>query len=127
MENIAQQSTNDVFTKQIRELRQAVPELQGVMITAIDGLPIAFDFPDTEASRIAAMAATAIGIGNRISESTNIGDFKEMVIQSSEGYLVVYKSGERGVLALQAPNLANLGLIHLEARNSAEAISSFFN
>ncbi len=126
METTSQQSTKDIFINKIRELRQSVPELQGVMVTAIDGLPIAFDFPDTEASRIAAMAATAIGIGKRISESTDLGDFKEMVVQSSKGYLVVYKSGPSGVLAVQAPSLANLGLIHLEARTTAEAIADFF-
>jgi len=126
MENTAQQSTKDIFTKHIQSLRQSVPEIQGVMVTAIDGLPIAFDFPSTEASRIAAMAATAIGIGKRVSESTELGNFQEMVIQSTKGYLVVYKSGDTGVLAVQAPSLANLGLIHLEARTTAETLASFF-
>lgn len=124
MKSTTQKSKQDIFMTKIRALRQSVPELQGVMVTATDGLPIAYDFPETEASRIAAMAATAIGIGNRISETTELGELKEMVVQSSKGYLVVYKSGNSGVLAVQAPNLANLGLIHLEARAVAEDISA---
>jgi len=126
MENIAEQSKKEVFNEQIQSLRQSIPELQGVMITATDGLPIAFDFPSAEAARIAAMAATAIGIGKRVSESTELGEFKEMVIQSEKGYLVVYKSGDKGVLAVKAPSLANLGLIHLEARSTAETLAGFF-
>ncbi len=118
------QTKQEVFMENIRVLRQAVPELQGVMITGIDGLPIAYDFPETESARIAAMAATAYGIGTRISESTQLGQFHEMVVRGDKGYLVIYKSGENGVLAVQAPNLANIGLIHLETRSVVQEIAN---
>ena len=50
-------------------IRRAIPELHGVMIASQDGLAIAHDFPEADAERIAAMAATALGIGKRISET----------------------------------------------------------
>jgi len=55
-------------------IRRAIPELHGVMIASQDGLAIAHDFPEADAERIAAMAATAPGLGQRPSESTHLRD-----------------------------------------------------
>lgn len=48
------------------------PELHGVMIASSDGLPISHNFPESEAEWVATMAATAIGLGKRITERTNL-------------------------------------------------------
>ena len=87
-----------------------------------DGLAIAHDFPEADAERIAAMAATALGIGKRISERTNMGDLSESVIHGRNGYLVVYGAGEDTVLVMQGPIESNLGLMRIEARVAAVEI-----
>lgn len=106
----------------IRNLKAAVPEIRGVMVASQDGLPIAHDFPEAEAPRIAAMAATSLGLGKRIASTLRLGDFQEAVVRGAGGYLVVYEAGEKGVLAVAAPQGANLGLIHLEAREAAKEL-----
>jgi len=106
----------------IRSLRQAVPEVMGAMIAASDGLPIAHDFPEAQASRVAAMAATALGLGKRMTASLSLGELEEVVVRGKEGYLVVYGAGEKGVLAVAAPQGMNLGLLHLEAREVARRL-----
>jgi predicted regulator of Ras-like GTPase activity (Roadblock/LC7/MglB family) len=106
----------------VRNLRTAVPEIQGVMLASQDGLPIVHDFPETEAPRIAAMAATSLGLGKRIAATLRLGDFQEAVVRGASGYLVVYDVGDKAVLALSAPASANLGLVHLEARETAQKI-----
>ena len=103
-------------------IRRAIPELHGVMIASQDGLAIAHDFPEADAERIAAMAATALGIGKRISERTNMGDLSESVIHGRNGYLVVYGTGEDAVLVMQGPIESNLGLMRIEARVAAVEI-----
>ena len=103
-------------------IRRAIPELHGVMIASQDGLAIAHDFPEADAERIAAMAATALGIGKRISERTNMGDLSESVIHGRNGYLVVYVAGEDAVLVMQGPIESNLGLMRIEARVAAVEI-----
>ena len=92
------------------------------MIASQDGLAIAHDFPEADAERIAAMAATALGIGKRISERTNMGDLSESVIHGRNGYLVVYGAGEDAVLVMQGPIESNLGLMRIEARVAAVEI-----
>ncbi len=106
----------------LKTLRMAVPEIQGVMIASQDGLPIAHDFPEGEAPRIAAMAATSLGLGKRIAATLRLGDFQETVVRGSGGYLVVYEAGEKGILAVSLPQGANLGLVHLEAREMAKRL-----
>ncbi|MCX7850789.1 roadblock/LC7 domain-containing protein [Thermus sp.] len=107
----------------VRELRQAVPEIAGVMVASTDGLSLATDLPEAEAARAAAMAATALGLGKRIASTTALGGLEEVVVRGREGYLVVYAAGDKGVLAVTAPMGANLGLIHLEARQAAGRIA----
>lgn len=104
-------------------IRRAIPELHGVMIASQDGLAIAHDFPEADAERIAAMAATALGIGKRVSERTNMGDLSESVIHGRNGYLVVYGAGEDAVLVMQGPIESNLGLMRIEARVAAVEIT----
>ncbi|HRL48895.1 MAG TPA: roadblock/LC7 domain-containing protein [Propioniciclava sp.] len=100
-------------------MHRAIPELHGVMIASVDGLAVAHDFPDAEAERVAAMSATALGLGKRITERTNLGGLAEAVIRGDNGYLVVYAAGKDAVLVLSGPIDSNLGLMRLEARVAA--------
>jgi len=116
-------SRQENLAQLIKELQQAVPELQGVMVASTDGLSLASNLPEAEAARTAAMAATALGLGKRIAQTSSLGGLEEVVVRGQSGYLVVYSAGERGVLAVAAPMGANLGLIHLEARGAAQRIA----
>ncbi len=107
----------------IRDLRQAVPDIVGVMVATTDGLSLATDMPESEAARAAAMAATALGLGKRIAQTSALGGLEEVVVRGKEGYLIIYAAGDRGVVAVSAPVGANLGLIHLEARQTASRIT----
>ena len=65
----------------ITSMHRAIPELHGVMIASVDGLAVAHDFPEADAERMAAMAATALGLGTRITERTRLGTLAEAVIR----------------------------------------------
>lgn len=106
----------------IAGLRRSIPELFGVMIASTDGLPVAHDFPDAESEKVAAMAATALGLGDRITDRTNLGQLNEAVVRGANGYLVVYPAGS-AVLVMSAPITSNLGLMRIEARAASVEIS----
>ena len=103
----------------ITSMHRAIPELHGVMIASVDGLAVAHDFPEADAERMAAMAATALGLGTRITERTRLGTLAEAVIRGEQGYLVVYSAGTDAVLVLSGPIDSNLGLMRIEARVAA--------
>lgn len=113
----------DVLTEVIADIRRSTPELAGVMVASEDGLPIVHDFPADEAEQVAAMAATAFGLGGRVSERTSIGPLAECIFHGQLGYLVICPVGDSAVLALECPSPGNLGLMRIEARRAAAKIA----
>lgn len=116
-------SRKEQFVAVIQELRENVPDITGIMIASIDGLAIATDFPEDEAARVAAMSASAIGLGNRITKTTQLGDMFDMMIEGNNELLIIYMAGPGAILALRAPRRANLGLIRLEGPKSARQVA----
>lgn len=115
-------SKQEDLTRVVYDLRRSIPELHGVMIASTDGLSIAHDFAEAEAERVAAMAATALGLGQRITERTSLGGLQEAVIRGDRGYLVVYAAGDSAVLVMTGPTSSNLGLMRIEARAASAEI-----
>ena len=112
---------------QIEALRNAIPELNGVLLASNEGLPIAHSLSNGgEPNRIAAMAAAASSLGRRISESMNAGGMTEVQVQADDAALFVYCAGTKAVLAVVSPKEGNAGLIHLEAREAAKEIGALF-
>ncbi len=111
------------LSRVVSELRRSIPELNGAMVASVDGLSVAHDFPEADAERMAAMASTALGLGQRISDRTSLGEMQETVVRGDHGYLVVYAAGEQAVLVLAGPFNANLGLMRIEARAASTEIS----
>ena len=111
----------------LESLRDAIPELKGVLLASNEGLPIAHALTNgADPNRIAAMAAAASSLGRRVSESIHAGMLGEVAIQADEGALFVYSAGTKAVLAVLSPQGGNAGLIHLEARAAAKEISNLF-
>lgn len=111
------------LTTHIEALRNAVPELKGVLLASNEGLPIAHSLSGAaDANEVAAMATAAWSLGRRISDSIGAGVSSEVSIQAEDGTLFVYSAGTKAVLAVSSPRGGNAGLIHLEARTAANKI-----
>ncbi|ADV65978.1 roadblock/LC7 domain-containing protein [Deinococcus maricopensis] len=118
-------SKQDQLRTALHQLRSALPELRGTLIATADGLPIAQMMGEgTDATRVAAMAATAVGLGKRINDTLGSGDLTEMSVSGTDGQVYIYAAGRKGVLAVVAPTGMNLGLLHMEARDAAQAVAS---
>ena len=111
------------FLGLVRQLRENVPDISGVMIASADGLAIATDFPEGEAARIAAMGASSVGLGSRISTTTQLATLRQLMIEGNNELLVIYMAGGGAILALRAPTRANLGLIRLEGPKAARKVA----
>lgn len=105
------------------ELRSAIPEIKGALIASSDGLAIAHDVSTGDPNRMAAMVATALGLGRRIAETFGAGTMSETSVAGDTGQVFVYSAGTKGVLAVVAPAQANVGMIHIEARSAAQKIA----
>lgn len=105
-------------------LRGSLPEITGAIIASTDGLAIAHDVHTGDPNRMAAMVATALGLGKRISDTFGGGALQETSVSGESAQIYVYSAGSKGVLAITARTGANVGLIHLESRAAAKKLAA---
>jgi len=120
-------SLNEELNKLLNDLRSSIPELKGTLVASTDGMVVAHNVGSGDVNRMAAMVATALGLGKKICESFAGGDFSETSVSGASGQVFVYSAGSKGVLAAIVGHGANVGLIHLECRDKAKAIASLLN
>jgi predicted regulator of Ras-like GTPase activity (Roadblock/LC7/MglB family) len=107
----------------LEEVRAAIPEVKGAIIASTDGLAIVHSLSSGDPNRVAAMAATALGLGKRITNTLGVGTLSETTVTGADGQVFLYAAGTEGVLSVIAGADANVGLIHLEARDAAKKIA----
>ncbi len=106
-------------------LKSSIPDSRGVLISSTDGMPVAQNVASgSDINRMAAMVATALGLGKRISEAFGGGPLNETSVTGTMGQVYVYAAGSKAVLAVLAGTGGNVGLIHLEARSAAPKIAN---
>jgi predicted regulator of Ras-like GTPase activity (Roadblock/LC7/MglB family) len=117
----------EALKNHLEALRNAIPELKGVLLASSEGLPIAHSLTNgADPNRVAAMAAAATTLGKKVTETMNAGTLGEVSVQADEGALFVYSAGAKAVLVVLSPQGGNAGLIHLEARDTAKQIAELF-
>jgi predicted regulator of Ras-like GTPase activity (Roadblock/LC7/MglB family) len=117
-------SKQEELMKLNQKLRESVPDITGMMIATTDGLTIATDFPEEDATKVAAVCAAAWGLGNRVAKNTTLGDMVETMIKGRDGQLLIYVVGGDAVLAVRTTVSGNLGLIRLETAGTAKKVAS---
>lgn len=99
-------------------------DVSGSVAVSSDGILLASQVgADVNAERIAAIAATVIGVTKRVSGELKAGSMEEVIIKAAGGLFMVLPAGSQSLLAVNLRQGANLGLIRLEARDAAAAIS----
>jgi uncharacterized protein len=99
-------------------------DMSGAVAVSTDGIVLASRISsEINADRVGAVAATMIGVTKRVSSELKIGSTEEAIIKSSNGLFLVLPAGEQSLLAISLRQGANLGLVRIEARDTAEAIS----
>ncbi|WP_328924203.1 roadblock/LC7 domain-containing protein [Streptomyces sp. NBC_00190] len=112
---------------ELRRLRARVPQLTGALAASADGLVLAQDSAASEAETVAALTAAALGVAQRLSDSTGQGGFRELLVRGEYGYVATYAAGEAAVLTLTAEPRVNVGRLHLEARRSSVRVGELID
>jgi len=109
---------------EIRRLRDRLPGISGCLAVSLDGLLIASDAGAIESETLAALTATGLALGQRISTTAGYGELTETVITALGGYVGIYAAGPRALLAVLATGPVNLTRLHVEARHVAERVAA---
>ncbi len=119
-----EQSTPDSLDDLLKKLLAAIPEVKAAAIVSAEGLPIASALPrEVDETRIAAMTAALLSLSERAIIEMQKGDFDQLYIKGSDGYLLVLQAGPNAVLTVSADKDVRLGLILLDCRRTCEKIA----
>ena len=108
----------------LKKLLAAIPEVKAAAIVSVEGLPIASALPHgVDETRIAAMTAALLSLAERAVIEMDKGDFIQLFVKGTEGYLIVLSAGQNAVLTVSTTKEVRLGLIFLDCKRTCEKIS----
>ena len=113
-----------LMVERLRELQASSPDIEASAIVSVDGLTIASALPQgVEEDRVSAMSAAMLSLGERIANELGRGAPERDYLKGESGYVVLMSVGEDAVLTALAREQAKLGLIFLDMRRAAEALT----
>lgn len=119
--NAIQVSVTPILTK----LNSTSSDIQASAVMSRDGHSLATVLGDNVNSvRLGAICATLLSLGEKASMELNRGKLKQILIHGEEGYVLLLRIGEKAVLAVVSRPSANLGMMLVEARRTANDIQA---
>ena len=95
----------------LKKLLGAIPEVKSAAIVSAEGLPIASALPQgVDETKIAAMTAALLSLSEKAIIEMRKGDFEQLYIKGSEGYLLVMQTGPNTVLTVSTTKDVRLDL-----------------
>ncbi|HEY2276862.1 MAG TPA: roadblock/LC7 domain-containing protein [Streptosporangiaceae bacterium] len=115
----------DRVRQELQRIRERVAGVHGSLTATSDGLLIAHDLSDREPTQIAALIATTLALGSRMTLSTGRGQFRETVTRGTDGYLAVYAAGRSSIVAVIGTPRLNVGMLQYQIREIIERIAAY--
>ncbi len=117
-------SRSKQMVEELKKLQISSPDIQASALVSIDGLIIASALPGrVEEDRVSAMSAAMLSLGERISIELRRGDLDQVYIRGDNGYVLLTSVGQDAVLTVMASVNAKLGLIFLDIKRTADALT----
>ena len=118
------ESTPETLDVILKKLLVAIPEVKAAAIVSVEGLPIASALPQgIDETRIAAMTAALLSLAERAIQEMSQGDFEQVYVKGTNGYLLVLAAGQNAVLTVSTTKDVRLGLIFLDCKRTCEKIA----
>ncbi|MFO8019183.1 MAG: roadblock/LC7 domain-containing protein [Promethearchaeia archaeon] len=116
-------STPETLDDILKKLLASIPEVKSAAVVSVEGLPIASVLPQgVDETRIAAMTAAILSLGERAAMEMNKGDLQQIYVKGSNGYLLVLEAGKNAVLTVSTTSDVRLGLIFLDCKRTCQKI-----
>ena len=104
----------------LRRLNSISGEIDASAVMSGDGLSIASALGDgVDDDRFGAMCASLLALADRTVKEISRGDLKQVLVEGTEGSMLIVRINEKAVLAVSAQSTANIGRVFLEARKVA--------
>ena len=114
----------DMFQQVLEELKSSSADVEASALISTDGLMIASALPQgMDEDRVGAMSAALLSLGDRAARELVRGTLERVLLQGQQGYVIMSFSGSEAVLTVLAKPNAKLGLLFLDIKRAAEALS----
>ena len=101
----------------LRSLRASTPEIIGSAVVSMDGFIISSVLPsEVDEELVGGMAASLLGVGERIAKDLMRADMEQVYVRSAKGYIILHAISEDTAVVLLVTRDAKLGLIFLELK-----------
>lgn len=129
---MAQVYKTDLLETALKELCQKLEGVQGAVIVSVEGFVVAAYAPHesemdeegpTSSPQVAAMAATLIALGERTLARLVQGEMIRLLIEGSDGGMIVVPANRRASVAVMVDREAKMGLVLYALQQSAKSIS----
>ena len=116
--------TTDSLNEILKKLLDAIPEIKSAAIVSAEGLPIASALPQgVDETRVSAMTAALLSLAERAVIEIDKGEFDQLYIKGTSGYLLVLQAGPNAVLTVSTTKDVRLGLIFLDCKRTCDKIA----
>lgn len=106
------------------ELNGSSADIQASAAISTDGLVMASILTSgMDEDRIGAMAAAMLSLGDRTAHELGRGELEQVLIKGHHGYAMMTHAGPDTVVMVVTKSSAKLGLVFLDVKRAAEAIS----
>ena len=103
----------------LRALRASSPEVIGACVVSSDGFIVASVVPtEIDEDLIGGMAASLLGVGERIAADLMRANMEQVYVRSPKGYIIINAVGAEASLVLLVTREAKLGLVFLELKRT---------
>jgi predicted regulator of Ras-like GTPase activity (Roadblock/LC7/MglB family) len=114
----------DMLVATLRELNGTSADIEASAVISTDGLMMAAQLPQgVDGDRVGAMAAAMLSLGDRTAHELARGALEQVMIKGDHGYVLMTHAGADAVLSVLAKSNAKLGLIFLDVKRAADAVS----
>ncbi len=114
----------EMLTSILAELNGSSADIEASAVVSTDGLMMAALLPSgMDEDRVGAMSAALLSLGDRTARELARGTLEQVLIKGHNGYILMTYAGTDAVLTVMAKSQAKLGLIFLDVKRAAEALS----
>ena len=116
-------AATDRISEELKLIKENVPGVRGSIAATSDGLLIAHDIHDMEPTQIAALVAALHAVAVRATLSTDSGQFKDVTIRATDGYLAVFAAGRAAIVAVLGTTSLNVAILNYQTPAIIERVA----
>ena len=107
----------------LRKLNSASGHIEASSVMTRDGISVASVLQDgVDTDRLGAMCASLLSLADTTAKELRRGNVQQLLLEGENGYILIMHIGNKAVLGVVAHPKAQLGMVLVEARKTAEEI-----